>query len=222
MSLDCVKAIIQLVTSVGGIVAAFWALWVYHSNSRRERARWAEALYTRFYEKAELKAVRETLDCKPPDAAVADLVTKEPAELTDYLNFFRICGLSSIIETAVGGRRTSSVQLLPRVFEKARGDCRLRSEPGKWLRILERNSLPCLSPAKTDIGRSGTCFPTGLFCLASLPLRSRPRLGSSGVSEEGSCAASSLISASTRAPSSPEMVRGSRARFSNCRMIRRC
>ena len=92
MSLESVKAVVQVVSSVAGIVAAFWALWVYHSNSRRERARWAEDLYTRFYEKAELKGVRDKLDCEPGDsdgdAAVADLVAEEPAELTDYLNFF--------------------------------------------------------------------------------------------------------------------------------------
>ncbi len=92
MRLDYAKAIVELVTAVGGMVAAFWALWVYHSNSRRERARWAEDLYTRFYEKHELKGVREKLDCEPGDAAgdaaIAHLVAEEPAALTDYLNFF--------------------------------------------------------------------------------------------------------------------------------------
>jgi len=92
MSLESVKAIVQVVSSVAGIGAAFWALFVYRSNSRRERARWAESLYARFYERVELKTVREKLDCEPGDvagdAAVADLVAEEPAELTDYLNFF--------------------------------------------------------------------------------------------------------------------------------------
>jgi uncharacterized membrane protein YwzB len=92
MSLESVQAIVQIVSSVAGIGAAFWALFVYRSNSRRERARWAESLYSRFYEKAELKDIRERLDCEPGDeagdAAVADLVAEEPAELTDYLNFF--------------------------------------------------------------------------------------------------------------------------------------
>jgi hypothetical protein len=87
MSLDSAKAIIQVASSVAGIVVAFWALWVYRSNSRRERARWAESLYARFYERAELKSVRDKLDCAPGDAAVANLVAEEPAALTDYLNF---------------------------------------------------------------------------------------------------------------------------------------
>jgi hypothetical protein len=88
MGLDTAKAIIQLVAPISGIVAVFWALWVYRSNSQRERARWAENLYARFYERAELKAVRETLDCEAGNALVADLVTEEPPALTDYLNFF--------------------------------------------------------------------------------------------------------------------------------------
>jgi hypothetical protein len=88
MGLDTAKVIIQLVASTSGIVAVFWALWVYRSNSRRERARWAENLYARFYERAELKAVRERLDCEAGDALVADFVTEESPALTDYLNFF--------------------------------------------------------------------------------------------------------------------------------------
>ena len=80
----------QFATPVGGIVAAFWALVVYRQNSRRERARWAEDMYTRFFEKAELKTVRDILDCAPGDAAVSSLVTKEATALTDYLNFFEL------------------------------------------------------------------------------------------------------------------------------------
>jgi len=88
--LESAKAIIQVASSVAGIVAAFWALRVYQSNSRRERARWAESLYARFYERAELKAMRDTLDCAAGDSAVASLVTEEKGELTDYLNFFEL------------------------------------------------------------------------------------------------------------------------------------
>ena len=88
MSLESAKAITQIASSFAGIVAAFWALYVYRSNSRRERARWAEAVYERFYERAELKVVREKLDCIPGDTGVAQLVAEEIADLTDYLNFF--------------------------------------------------------------------------------------------------------------------------------------
>jgi hypothetical protein len=88
MSLNSTREAIQILSSIAGIVAAFWALWVYGNNSRRERARWAESLYTRFYEKAELKTVRDQLDCAAGDATVARLVAEETPALTDYLNFF--------------------------------------------------------------------------------------------------------------------------------------
>jgi hypothetical protein len=88
MTLETVKTIIQLVSPIAGIVAAFLALWVYHSNSRRERARWAESLYARFYEKSELKALRDQLDCAPGEPSIASLVAEESSALTDYLNFF--------------------------------------------------------------------------------------------------------------------------------------
>lgn len=88
VSFDIAKAIIQIVSSIAGIVAAFWALWVYRTNSRRERARWAENLYARFFERSELKTIRDRLDCLPGDPAVRQLVNEESAALTDYLNFF--------------------------------------------------------------------------------------------------------------------------------------
>jgi hypothetical protein len=88
MSLSSTREAIQILSSIAGIVAAFWALWVYGNNSRRERARWAESLYTRFYEKPELKTIRDQLDCAAGDATVARLVTEETPALTDYLNFF--------------------------------------------------------------------------------------------------------------------------------------
>ena len=88
MSLSSTREATQILSSIAGIVAAFWALWVYGNNSRRERARWAESLYTRFYEKLELKTIRDQLDCAAGDAIVARLVTEETPALTDYLNFF--------------------------------------------------------------------------------------------------------------------------------------
>jgi hypothetical protein len=87
MSVDVAKAA-QIGQSVLAIVAAFWALWVYRNNSRRERARWAENLYSRFFEKEDLKRVRDLLDCDPGDPEVSKLVTKETSAWTDYLNFF--------------------------------------------------------------------------------------------------------------------------------------
>jgi len=47
-------------------------------------------LYSRFFEKSELKQVRDTLDCDSDDAKVNALVTEESSGWTDYLNFFEL------------------------------------------------------------------------------------------------------------------------------------
>ena len=88
MSLESAKTIIQILSACATAIAAIGALLVYRTNSRRERARWAENLYARFFERPELKAVREKLDCDAGDRGVTQLVTAESADLTDYLNFF--------------------------------------------------------------------------------------------------------------------------------------
>ncbi|HYL16773.1 MAG TPA: hypothetical protein VEV41_27305 [Terriglobales bacterium] len=87
MPLDAVR-LVQVVSYSGGAVAALSAVWVYKSNSRRERARWAESLYSRFYEREELKRVRDLLDCGAGDPQVSQLVATESSAWTDYLNFF--------------------------------------------------------------------------------------------------------------------------------------
>lgn len=66
------------------------AVFVYRSNSRRERARWVESLYARFFEKNELKQVRDVLDCNSDDDKVSLLVSEEGSAWTDYLNFFEL------------------------------------------------------------------------------------------------------------------------------------
>lgn len=88
MCLDIVVKAVQIASYIATVCAAFWAVFVYRNNARRERARWAENLYTRFFEKDELKKVRDLLDCAPDDPRVSELVTNESREWTDYLNFF--------------------------------------------------------------------------------------------------------------------------------------
>lgn len=88
MSLDQLLKIVQIGAYLAGGISAVVAVLVSSSNSRRERARWAESLYARFYEKEELKVVRDLLDCSPGDRQVSELVRSEPAGWTDYLNFF--------------------------------------------------------------------------------------------------------------------------------------
>ena len=88
MSLESIKTIVQILSALATGVAAMGALLVYRTNSRRERARWAESLYARFFERPELKATRDKLDCAAGDPGVGQMVTEESAALTDYLNFF--------------------------------------------------------------------------------------------------------------------------------------
>jgi hypothetical protein len=88
MYLDSIQEIAKVVSYLGPTVAAFWALFVYRNNARRERARWAESLYSRFFVEPDLKKVRDLLDCDPDDPKVEELVKSDNADWTDYLNFF--------------------------------------------------------------------------------------------------------------------------------------
>jgi hypothetical protein len=88
MPLDVVVKWAQIIYYLVGATAAFAAMWVYRSNSRRERVRWAESLYSRFFEKPDLKSVRDLLDSTPNNPKVVDLVTEDSSAWTDYLNFF--------------------------------------------------------------------------------------------------------------------------------------
>ena len=81
---------VQILSYIAGAAAAVSAVFVYRNNSRRERARWVESLYSRFFEKSELKQVRNTLDCESDDAGVMALVSEEGSAWTDYLNFFEL------------------------------------------------------------------------------------------------------------------------------------
>lgn len=81
---------VQILSYLAGAAAAVSAVFVYRNNSRRERARWVESLYSRFFEKGELKQVRDILDCNPDDEKVNALVTEEGSAWTDYLNFFEL------------------------------------------------------------------------------------------------------------------------------------
>ncbi|MCU1270698.1 MAG: hypothetical protein JWN74_1992 [Acidobacteriaceae bacterium] len=90
MPFDQLVKIVQILSYIAGAAAAVSAVFVYRNNSRRERARWVESLYSRFFEKGELKEVRDTLDCDSDDAKVNALVTEEGSGWTDYLNFFEL------------------------------------------------------------------------------------------------------------------------------------
>jgi hypothetical protein len=70
-------------------LAAIWAIKTYRRNSAIERARWLSSLYSKFYEPADLKGIRETPDSElPTSAEIQRLVEEQEARFIDYLNFF--------------------------------------------------------------------------------------------------------------------------------------
>jgi len=105
--LDVLKTFAALLA----LVTAFVAYRVYRFNSRLERAKWLNTLYEKFYEKNELKKVRDILDCDSSESpAVEELVRSESKEFTDYLNFFEfIAVLSKSKQLAEGGWKTCLV-----------------------------------------------------------------------------------------------------------------
>ncbi len=76
------------ISAVGTALAALFAAFVYRRNSVLERARWASSLYEKFYEAATLKQMRDRLDCLNDTESVNEIVIREEATFTDYLNFF--------------------------------------------------------------------------------------------------------------------------------------
>lgn len=76
------------IAALGTVGAAIYAVIVYKKNSRLERARWASSLYEKFYEREQLKNVRNVLDCESGSEGVNELVFRGQAEFSDYLNFF--------------------------------------------------------------------------------------------------------------------------------------
>jgi gamma-glutamylcyclotransferase (GGCT)/AIG2-like uncharacterized protein YtfP len=71
--------------------AALFALWTYRRSAALERAKWIKELYEKFYERPDLKEIRDTLDAQDP-SEVLRLVQEEGAAFTDYLNFFEFLG----------------------------------------------------------------------------------------------------------------------------------
>ncbi len=80
----------QTVSYVGALIAAGLAWWTYHTNSQRERAKWAVQLYEKFYEEKSYRDMRDALDCDAASPDIEKLVHEEKPEFTDYLNFFEL------------------------------------------------------------------------------------------------------------------------------------
>lgn len=90
-----VKDIAAIIGSLATAFAAIWAAITYRNNSRLEGAKWLASLYEKFYERVDLKGIREILDtdtepnCNEDEQSkIEKLIREEPPEFTDYLNFF--------------------------------------------------------------------------------------------------------------------------------------
>lgn len=75
------------VATIGGLIAAFLAISTFRQNVKLSRAKWMKELYEKFYEREELKSVRDQLD-SGDEQGIAKLVIQETSSFTDYLNFF--------------------------------------------------------------------------------------------------------------------------------------
>jgi len=93
------------------------------------------SLYEKFYERKDLKEIRDILDNEPDDEKVTGLILKCHADFTDYLNFFEFV---AFLETEKHLRRVEIIALFdyylkclnrhPRVINFIRD---------KWIRGLD-------------------------------------------------------------------------------------
>jgi hypothetical protein len=56
------KDLFEIIYYIAASIAALGALFVYLKNSKFERAKWASQLYESFYQKDDLKDIRDKLD----------------------------------------------------------------------------------------------------------------------------------------------------------------
>jgi len=87
--IDLLKDISLIVGYIGTFVAIAWAVYVYRRNSALERTKWQAQLYEKFFERSDLKEIRELMDSDDEiSLEITRLIRDEPSEFTDYLNFF--------------------------------------------------------------------------------------------------------------------------------------
>jgi len=76
-------ALVSIVTIIGGAAA----VWVYYRDHLRKKAEWMHQLYGKFFENAQFKKVRRTMDHKGITSEWLKVEANEEL-LVDYLNFF--------------------------------------------------------------------------------------------------------------------------------------
>src|SRR5438552_3609786 len=100
--LSTVKTVVEILSGVVTFMAAVWAAMTFRRKMLTEHAQWVTKLYEKFYEKENLKEIREILD-RPVDQHKIDVVTETSAlsddartrrkqqrlqsKFADYLNF---------------------------------------------------------------------------------------------------------------------------------------
>jgi len=57
-----IRPILEVFAIAATPIVAFWGLWTYRRSVRLEKAKWMKELYEKFYERSELKSVRDILD----------------------------------------------------------------------------------------------------------------------------------------------------------------
>ena len=82
------SAVGEILTGIAAIVATFGGLRQYGKNSKLQRLKWMDRLYTRFYHEPTYKKIRQILDEKDETEQIRKMVADEADEFTDYLNFF--------------------------------------------------------------------------------------------------------------------------------------
>ena len=79
----------QAISSLMAAAGVLGAVRIYYWKVSLDRANWLSNLYSKFYEAADLKRIRNILDESTSDAQkVQEMVDHEDPDFTDYLNFF--------------------------------------------------------------------------------------------------------------------------------------
>jgi hypothetical protein len=91
MMIEILKTIAAMI--VAG--TALWGIYVYFTNSRLRRAEWLASLYEKFYERPELKVVREVLDCEGGQFEFVAVLRKSgqltQEEIEDLFHYYLDC-----------------------------------------------------------------------------------------------------------------------------------
>jgi hypothetical protein len=89
-----IRPALEFVAIVATPIGVFWGLHTYQRSVRLEKAKWMKELYEKFYERTELKGMRDILDGDDTQK-ISEMVKSEDTHFTDYLNFFEFLGYLS-------------------------------------------------------------------------------------------------------------------------------